>query len=173
MIAARRQADAPRLIHLVRGDLDWIVMKCLEKDRKRRYDTANGLALDLERHLKNEIVTARPPTAGYLLSKLVRRNKLAFAAGAAIAASLVVGIAVSMWQAVRANRAFDELRASGGAWHKRCFMGSPPRVRPAISWPGGEPGASPGHRTSTVSRPTVSPLAAEQQSGDWPPDTRP
>ena len=81
----------------------------LEKDRTRRYETANGLALDIQRHLANEAVIARPPTTAYLLSKLVRRNKLAFAAGAAIAASLVIGIAASVWQAVRA-RARSEAR---------------------------------------------------------------
>src|SRR5204862_1676739 len=75
-----------------------------EKDRKRRYDTANGLARDLQRHLANEMVSARPPTAAYLISKLIRRNKLAVTAGAAIAASLVIGIAASVWQAVRADR---------------------------------------------------------------------
>ena len=108
--AKRRHTDAAKLPGALRGDLDWIVMKCLEKDRKRRYDTANGLALDLQRHLANEIVTARPPTAGYLLSKLIRRNKLAFAAGTAIAASLVIGIAASVWQAVRATKAEREQR---------------------------------------------------------------
>src|SRR5215470_8312935 len=60
--AKRRAAEAPKLIHLLRGDLDWIVMKCLEKDRTRRYDTANGLAMDLKRHLKHELVVARPPS---------------------------------------------------------------------------------------------------------------
>jgi serine/threonine protein kinase/Leucine-rich repeat (LRR) protein len=114
--AKRRHVEPAKLPGALRGDLDWIVMKCLEKDRKRRYDTANGLALDLRRHLENGIVTARPPTAAYLLGRLVRRNKLAFAAGAAIAASLVVGIAVSVWQAVRANRALDELRTSAPAF---------------------------------------------------------
>src|SRR5437899_560374 len=60
--AKRRGADAPRLIHLLRGDLDWIVMKCLEKDRTRRYETANGLAMDIQRYLENEPVIARPPS---------------------------------------------------------------------------------------------------------------
>ena len=95
--AKRRHVEPGKLPALLRGDLDWIVMKCLEKDRKRRYDTANGLALDLRRHLANEIVTARPPTTGYLLGRLIRRNKLAFAASAAIAAALVIGFGVSMW----------------------------------------------------------------------------
>ncbi len=128
--AKRRHTDPARLPGTLRGDIDWIVMKCLEKDRKRRYDTANGLALDLQRHLSNEVITARPPTAGYLLSKLIRRNKVAFAAGAAIAASLVIGIAASVSQAMRADRAagyaeleakrakdaLDELRATAPAF---------------------------------------------------------
>jgi serine/threonine protein kinase len=60
--AKRRSSDAPRLINLLKGDLDWVVMKCLEKDRTRRYETANGLAADLKRHLNNEPVVARPPS---------------------------------------------------------------------------------------------------------------
>ena len=101
--AKRRQTDPPRLIHLVRGDLDWIVMKCLEKDRTRRYDTANGLALDIERHLGNEPIVARPPSNLYRFQKLVRRNKLAFAAATAVVVALVAGIAASAWWAVRAT----------------------------------------------------------------------
>ena len=102
--AKRRSVDKSRLVHQLQGDLDWIVMKCLEKDRTRRYDTANGLALDLQRHLDNEPVVARPPTTIYRVQKLMRRNKLAFAAGTAIAAMLVLGIAASLWQAARADR---------------------------------------------------------------------
>ena len=79
--ARARQTDSPRLIHLVRGDLDWIVMKCLEKDRKRRYETPNELASDIMRHVNNEPVLARPPSSAYRFQKLVRRNKLAFVAG--------------------------------------------------------------------------------------------
>ena len=75
--AQRRQTEPPKLIHLVRGDLDWIVMKCLEKDRTRRYETANGLAQDIERHLEHEPVVARPPSTAYRVQKFVRRNKLA------------------------------------------------------------------------------------------------
>ena len=104
-IAQARRSEPPKLIHLLRGDLDWIVMKCLEKDRARRYETANGLARDLERHLDNEPVVARPPSTAYRLQKAVRRNKLAFAAAAGVAAALVVGIAASTWQAVVAARA--------------------------------------------------------------------
>src|SRR3989475_2271473 len=103
--AKRRGADAPKLIHLLRGDLDWIVMKCLEKDRTRRYETANGLAMDIERHLTHEPVVARPPSTAYRLQKAMRRNKLAFTAGAAVAAALVIGIGISTWQAAVATQA--------------------------------------------------------------------
>jgi serine/threonine protein kinase len=103
--AKNRQVDPPKLVHLVRGDLDCIVMKCLEKDRTRRYDTANGLALDLLRHLNNEPVMARPPSNVYRFQKMVRRNKLAFAAAAAVALSLLLGVVLFAWQAERAKEA--------------------------------------------------------------------
>ncbi|MEJ2701441.1 MAG: protein kinase [Sedimentisphaerales bacterium] len=106
--ALRHATDSPRLISLLRGDLDWIVMKCLEKNRTRRYETANGLALDVGRHLSNEPVIARPPTAIYQLQKAWRRNKVVFTAATAVAATLVVGIALSTWQTVRATRAERE-----------------------------------------------------------------
>jgi serine/threonine protein kinase len=104
----RRQADVGRLVHQVRGDLDWIVMKCLEKDRTRRYDTANGLAMDIRRHLDNEPVIARPSSAAYKLHKAWRRNRLAFSAAAAVLCVLIAGAVVSTWQAVRATRAERE-----------------------------------------------------------------
>jgi len=107
-VAQHRHTDPPRLMHLIRGDLDWIVMKCLEKDRTRRYETANGLAMDLQRHLDNEPVVARPPSNLYRFQKLVRRNKLAFAASAAVLLVLLGGIAASTWQAIRATRAERE-----------------------------------------------------------------
>jgi WD40 repeat protein/serine/threonine protein kinase len=103
--AKAHQAEAPKLIHQLKGDLDWIVMKCLEKDRTRRYETANGLAADLKRHLNNEPVMARPPTAAYRLQKAWRRHKLAFTAAAVMAAALVAGITVSSWQAIEAGNA--------------------------------------------------------------------
>jgi eukaryotic-like serine/threonine-protein kinase len=111
-VAQRHGAEPPRLIHLVRGDLDWITMKALEKDRTRRYETANGLALDLERHLKNETIIARPPSSAYRFQKLVQRNKLAFAAAAVVSGVLVLGVMVSTWQAVRATRARHEAVAA-------------------------------------------------------------
>src|SRR5262245_56175525 len=83
-------------------------MKCLEKDRARRYDTANGLARDIERHLNNEPVLARPPSTAYRVQKFVRRNKLMVTAAAAIVLVLGIGIAASSWQAVRATYAKSE-----------------------------------------------------------------
>ena len=105
MTAKRRSVDSSRLVHLLQGDLDWIVMKCLEKDRTRRYDTANGLAMDLKRHLENEPVVACPPSAGYKLRKAIRRNQGAFVAATAVAGALLIGIGVSTWQATIASRA--------------------------------------------------------------------
>ena len=86
--AEHRHAEPPKLISLLRGDLDWIVMKALEKDRRRRYETANGLAMDIQRYLNSEPVMARPPSRLYRFQKLVRRNKVVFAAGGAVAAAL-------------------------------------------------------------------------------------
>jgi eukaryotic-like serine/threonine-protein kinase len=106
--AARHAIEAPRLITLLRGDLDWIVMKCLEKDRTRRYETANGLAMDIKRHLTNEPVAARPPSKLYEFQKTVRRHKTGFAAAAAIILILAGGVLISTWQAVRATRATHE-----------------------------------------------------------------
>jgi WD40 repeat protein/serine/threonine protein kinase len=107
-MAKHRQTDALRLIHLVRGDLDWIVMKCLEKDRTRRYETANGLAADIERHLSNEPVVACPPSKAYRFQKFVRRNKVMVTSGALIATVLVLGVLTSTWLAVQATRAKRE-----------------------------------------------------------------
>ena len=80
-VAAARQTEPRKLAALVRGELDWIVMKCLEKDRARRYETADGLALDVQRYLADEVVAARPPSPGYRLRKFVRRNKGRVAGG--------------------------------------------------------------------------------------------
>jgi TPR repeat protein/serine/threonine protein kinase len=103
--AKRRQSDPTKLVHLIRGDLDWIVMKTLEKDRTRRYETANGLAKDIERHLNNEPVVASPASNLYRLQKMVRRNKRVFGAASAVLFVLIAGIVLSMWQAIRATTA--------------------------------------------------------------------
>ncbi|MCW5550755.1 MAG: serine/threonine protein kinase [Verrucomicrobiae bacterium] len=91
----------------IANDLDWIVMKCLEKDRTRRYETANGLAADLKRHLANEPVTARPPSRWYEFQKTVRRHKVGFAATAAVMLALALGVVTSTWQALRAGKALE------------------------------------------------------------------
>ncbi|MEY2410443.1 MAG: eukaryotic-like serine/threonine-protein kinase [Verrucomicrobiota bacterium] len=103
--ALHRHTEAPRLIHLLSGDLDWIAMKCLEKDRTRRYAAANDLAMDIQNYLDDEPVLARPPSNVYRLQKLLRRHRRAFAAAAAIFLTLTVGAALSTWQAIRATRA--------------------------------------------------------------------
>src|SRR5579859_2964378 len=103
--AKRRGLEAPKLANVLRGDLDWIVMKCLEKDRTRRYETANGLAMDIQRHLNGEPVVARRPSKVYQFQKLVRRNRLVFLAAAAVAVALVLGLVTSTWEAIRARRA--------------------------------------------------------------------
>jgi hypothetical protein len=106
--ARRRHTESPKLIHLVRGDLDWIVMKALEKDRRRRYETANGFALDVLRYLNREPVNARAPSRIYHFQKAVQRNKGAFMAVAAFSTVLIVGTVVSASQAIRAKHAEQE-----------------------------------------------------------------
>jgi eukaryotic-like serine/threonine-protein kinase len=102
--AAHRLVEPPRLISTLKGDLDWIVMKSLEKDRTRRYETANGLLMDVERYLANEPVLARPPSRIYRLRKLVHRNRVVFASGAAVVVALIVGLGISTWLFVRESR---------------------------------------------------------------------
>ena len=90
-VAAVRQTEPRRLIALIRGELDWIVIKCLEKERARRYETASGLATDLQRYLANEPVVAGPPSAGYRLRKFVRRNRGSVLVASALIATLIGG----------------------------------------------------------------------------------
>ena len=104
-VARNRSTEPARLIQQIKGDLDWIVLKCLEKDRTRRYESASGLAADLRRHLTNEPVMARPPSAAYRIQKAFRRHRLVFAAGAAVATALLIGLVATTWQSVRATRA--------------------------------------------------------------------
>jgi len=111
-VAKRRHSEPLKLIRAVRGDLDWIAMKALEKDRTRRYATANGMAADLKRHLNNEPVVARPPSSVYRFQKAIRRNKLVFGATAAVVAALVAGIAISTWKTVQARKAWRETEAA-------------------------------------------------------------
>jgi eukaryotic-like serine/threonine-protein kinase len=107
-VAKQRHVEPAKLGSLIRGDLDWIVMKALEKDRARRYETANGLAADILRHLNCEPVVARPPSRLYEFQKMVRRHKFGFAAAAAVMTVLAAGALVSTSEAIRAVRAERE-----------------------------------------------------------------
>jgi eukaryotic-like serine/threonine-protein kinase len=109
-VTANRRTDPKKLSQFLRGDLDWIVMKCLEKKRSRRYDTANSLVLDLNRHLTHQPVLARPPSTVYRVRKAWRRHKLAATAALAVTLALIVGFTVSAWQATVATQAARELR---------------------------------------------------------------
>ena len=104
-VSANRQTDARKLSRSLRGELDWIVMKALEKDRARRYETASGLASDVTRYLAGDMVEAGPPSGWYRLRKFVRRNRVALTATLIVTLALVVGTTVSVWQAVVARRA--------------------------------------------------------------------
>jgi serine/threonine protein kinase len=104
-VSAHCKTDPKRLGRLVRGELDWIVMKALEKDRNRRYESASALSADVVRHLHGEPVSACPPSVGYRFRKLARRNKVVLLTAGLVGLALVAGTAVSAWQAVRARRA--------------------------------------------------------------------
>jgi eukaryotic-like serine/threonine-protein kinase len=114
-VAAQRHTEPRKLGTIVRGELDWIVMKALEKDRSRRYETANGLAMDIRRYLAGEAVIAAPPSTAYRFRKFVRRNKGAVTAGALIALALILGLAGTAWQA---RIAADRAEAATEAEHK-------------------------------------------------------
>jgi WD40 repeat protein/serine/threonine protein kinase len=104
-VSGNRRSDPKQLGQLMRGELDWIVMKALEKDRTRRYETANALARDVERYLADEPVEACPPTTGYKLRKLARKHQKLLTTAAAFVTLLVMGVVASGWQAVRATQA--------------------------------------------------------------------
>ncbi len=102
-VSAHRKTEPKKLGQLLRGDLDWIVMKAMEKDRTRRYETANGLAADIRRYLDDEPVVACPPSAAYRFRKFARRNKAVLTTLALVGAVLLLGAVISTWQAVRAT----------------------------------------------------------------------
>jgi len=119
VVAGNRGLDVKRLVQLLSGDLDWVVMKALEKDRNRRYDTPGSFADDVQRYLGDEAVLARPPSATYKIGKFARRNRGAVLTATLVAGALVGGIVVATWQALRARHAeaaaivaADEARAS-------------------------------------------------------------
>jgi serine/threonine protein kinase/tetratricopeptide (TPR) repeat protein len=103
-IAAARRTEPAKLARLLSGELDWIVMKCLEKDRVRRYEAANGLARDIERYLHDEPVEACPPSRGYRLRKLARKYRMLLRVAGVFVVVLVLGAGISVWEAVQATR---------------------------------------------------------------------
>jgi len=113
--AQQRHVDLKKLGTLLRGDLDWIVMKCLEKNRTRRYETANGLAADIDRHLNDEPVTAAAPSASYKLRKFAKRNRGQVIAAGGVVAALLIGVIAFAWQAkiARAQRDIAVLAEQG------------------------------------------------------------
>src|SRR3974390_2166118 len=111
IVARNRGASELTLGRAFPGDLDWIVMKCLEKDRARRYETANGLAHDIERHLRDEPITARPPSRLYEFQKTLRRHWVGFAAVGTILLILLLGVMVSTFEAARARQSEQHERA--------------------------------------------------------------
>jgi tetratricopeptide (TPR) repeat protein len=112
LIAGKRGLDVQRLLRLLVSDLDWIVMKALEKDRNRRYATPDGFAEDIERHLRHEAIEARPPSTAYRLRKFAQRNRVAMVTVSAVAVALLAGLMVSTWQAIRATHAEKAALAS-------------------------------------------------------------
>jgi serine/threonine protein kinase len=112
LLAVGRQMEPARLTKLIRGELDWIVMKSLEKDRRRRYETANGFAMDVERFLAGEPVLAAPPSTRYRLRKFARKHRAALTTATTFVLLLLAGAASSTWQAVRATRAETAARTA-------------------------------------------------------------
>jgi serine/threonine protein kinase len=114
-VSANRGIDPRKLTVTLRGELDWIVMKCLEKDRARRYETASGLVADIHRYLSHQPVEACPPSAWYRFGKFARRNRASLGTAGLIMAALLTATAISLWQARQAERArgsADRLLAS-------------------------------------------------------------
>ena len=155
-VSTRRNTDPAKLSALVRGDLDWIVMKALEKDRSRRYETASALGADVRRFLKEEPIEARPPSAGYRFRKLARRNKVALTTAALVTAALLLGTVASTWQAIRATGAERAARLSERVAENR--------KREADQAAGSGGGAS--RRTGAAQRrPAAHPLRGGHESG--------
>ena len=137
VVSGNRGTDPKKLGHIVRGDLDWIVMKALEKDRDRRYDTADSFSRDIERFLNDEPVEAHPPSAAYKFVKFARRKRRTLVTAATLASVLVLGTAVSTWQAISATQ--SERMAQTEAATSRAVVEFINRDLLAPSSPFGEP----------------------------------
>jgi serine/threonine protein kinase len=115
VLAGNRGLEVKRLVQLLANDLNWVVMKALEKDRNRRYATPGSFAEDIERYLRREAILARPPSTAYRLRKFVQRHRAAVLTAAAVTAGLLGGTAAATWQAVQATRAEAAAQAAAGA----------------------------------------------------------
>ena len=141
-ISAQRHMEPAKLTKLVRGELDWIVMKTLEKDRNRRYETANGFAADVQRYLDDEPVQACPPSAGYRLRKFARRNKGPVLAASLVLLALVGGIIGTTWGLIRATdargrrreRSETEGEGPDGGPGKRAALRQRAKGKTSCSW---------------------------------------
>ncbi len=156
--AERRRSDVPRLRSELKGDLDWIVLKCLEKDRVRRYESVGALAQDVQRSLQNEPVEARPPTWSYRLGKAVERNRGAFATGVVLAGTLLVAVVFSTTMAWReraaravAERATFRAESEALAAHRAAYAADILSARAALDE--GNPGRARSLLAAYVPRP--------------------
>jgi eukaryotic-like serine/threonine-protein kinase len=132
-IAAHRKCEPAKLPVVLKGDLDSVVMKAIEKDRSRRYETVNGLVMDLQRYLAHEPVIARPAKRAYVFRKFVRRNRVAVTAGSGIVLSLLLGMGTAYTYYLREREALDEqvrLRKFADAAHANELM----RIEEARGW---------------------------------------
>jgi WD40 repeat protein/serine/threonine protein kinase len=121
-VATHRQTVPESLVRQIRGELDWITMRAMEKDRTRRYPSASELAADIRRHLQDEPVLASPPGAAYRSRKFVKRNRIAVTAGSLVVAALVTGLAVSMIGFVQASRQRDRAVEAEGQATRQAFL---------------------------------------------------
>ncbi|MDB5338550.1 MAG: pknB 32 [Planctomycetaceae bacterium] len=107
-VSANRRVTSPQLTALIRGDLDWIVMKAVEKARARRYESASALATDIRRHLDNQPIEARPPSRWYRFTKFALRHKVTITAASLVSLAMIIGTGFSLWQASRAVAERDD-----------------------------------------------------------------
>ncbi len=152
-VPKRHAAEAPRLVREMRGELDWIVMKAMEKDRARRYATANGLALDVERYLSGEAVLARPPSATYKFRKLAGRNKVLFSGVALVFVLLVISLITTTRWLMTERRTREQMRQqvemarlNGLGWElyaQRKYIDAEQMFRKALTLRRQLPGAEP------------------------------
>jgi serine/threonine protein kinase len=126
--AENRGLEPRKLAYEARGELDWVVMKALEKDRNRRYESASALAADLQRYLNDEAVEACPPSAGYRLRKFARRNRRPLVMAGVVAAALTTATAVSIWQAARATESQHQAEADRDRAKAAEVVGGPVRL---------------------------------------------